>query len=253
MPNCTNADTYERVAALDSDADLKVVREVSSLRHQVEDLLRKAIASGRFRPGQHLVERELCEATGVSRPSIREALRRLEAEGLITIIPHRGPMVTVVTRDDAEQIYAIRAVLEGYAAREFARIAPAAEVARLRSAVEALEHAAAAGPGPALVAAKADFYKVMFAGCGNAYVERMLSPLLNRMSLLRMTSMAQPDRLPHSLAEIRAICASIERRDADGARAASEAHVRNAAAVALAALATGADDTAGAAPPETRR
>jgi DNA-binding GntR family transcriptional regulator len=213
------------------------VREVSSLRHQVEDLLRRAIASGRFRPGQHLVERELCEATGVSRPSIREALRRLEAEGLITVIPHRGPMVATVTRADAEQIYGIRAVLEGFAAHQFALAASETDIGRLRHAVDALERAAAGGPGPALVEAKAAFYKILFAGCGNAYVERMLSPLLNRMSILRMTSMAQRDRLPHSLAEIRAICAAIERRDADAARAASEAHVRNAAAVALAALA----------------
>src|ERR1700761_1467063 len=100
-----------------SSTELQIVRKSATLRLLVEDKLRAAIATGRFKPGQRLIERELCELTGVGRTSIREALRQLEAEGLVTTIPHRGPSVSTMTADEAEQLYALRALLEGYAGR----------------------------------------------------------------------------------------------------------------------------------------
>ena len=86
------------------------------LRRLVEDKLRGAIASGRFQPGQRLVERELCELVGVGRTSIREALRQLEAEGLVHSIPNRGPVVSTISVAEARELYAVRALLEGDAA-----------------------------------------------------------------------------------------------------------------------------------------
>ncbi len=71
--------------------------------------LRSAIGSGLFKPGQRLIERELCEQVGVGRTSIREALRQLEAEGLVTTIPHRGPIVSTISVEEAEQLYDLRA------------------------------------------------------------------------------------------------------------------------------------------------
>ena len=73
---------------------------VPILRQQVLDQLRAAIVDLEFEPGERLVERKLCERMGVSRTSVREALRHLEAEGLITTVPHRGPVVTEVTPFD---------------------------------------------------------------------------------------------------------------------------------------------------------
>ena len=67
------------------------IEDVPTVRSMVAQKLREAIMSGKLKPGQRLVERELCEMTGVSRPSIREALRLLEADGLVTTVPHRGP------------------------------------------------------------------------------------------------------------------------------------------------------------------
>src|ERR1700744_6795818 len=104
-----------------SDSDLHVPRASTSLRVLVEDRLRQAIRTGVLKPGQRLIERELCELTGVGRTSIREALRQLEAEGLVTTIPHRGPSVSTISLDEARQLYAVRALLEGHAGREFAR------------------------------------------------------------------------------------------------------------------------------------
>ena len=80
----------------------------STFQHRqsmVAQKLREAIMSGTLKPGQRLVERELCEMTGVSRPSIREALRLLEADGLVTTVPHRGPVVSTISLDEARQLF----------------------------------------------------------------------------------------------------------------------------------------------------
>jgi DNA-binding GntR family transcriptional regulator len=110
-------------------AEMDLVRP-ETLRHQVEHVLRQAIVSGRLAPGARLIERELCESLSVSRTSIREALRRLEAEKLVRIVPHKGPMVAVMTRQEASELYAIRGLLEGFAAAGFTRHADDASVAR---------------------------------------------------------------------------------------------------------------------------
>ena len=96
------------------------------LREQVSDLLRREIVEMRLRPGQRLVERELIKQIGVSRTTIREALRELAAEGLVTTIPQKGAIVAIPSPKEAAEVYEVRALLEGLAAREFARNASAA-------------------------------------------------------------------------------------------------------------------------------
>ena len=86
-------------------SELAVVRDAPTLRELTTAKLREAILSLHFKPDQHLVERELCEQTGVSRTSVREALRQLEAEGLVERRGHRGLFVASVTAEEARQIY----------------------------------------------------------------------------------------------------------------------------------------------------
>ena len=81
--------------------DLQIPKQSATLRMAVEEKIRQAIGSGMFQPGQRLVEKKLCELIGVGRTSIREALRQLEAEGLITTYPHRGPVVSAITYEEA--------------------------------------------------------------------------------------------------------------------------------------------------------
>ena len=94
-------------------------KSAAPLRRQVLDELRQSIIAGRLAPGARLVERELTAMLGVSRTVVREALRQLESEGLISIIPNKGPVVRELTLGEATDIYSIRAVLEGLAARRF--------------------------------------------------------------------------------------------------------------------------------------
>jgi DNA-binding GntR family transcriptional regulator len=217
--------------------DLQISRQPATLRLIVEERLRLAITAGDFKPGQRLIERELCELTGVGRTSIREALRQLEAEGLITNIPHRGPSVSTISLDEARQLYAVRALLEGFAGRCFAELRSAQACANLSAALIDFERAARSKSQQRLIETKTQFYSLLLDGSGNDFVKQALTPLHNRITLLRLTSMTQPGRLKKSIAEIREIVAAIEAGDPERAETACKRHVENAAKVALAYIA----------------
>jgi DNA-binding GntR family transcriptional regulator len=206
------------------------------VRRQVEDYLRKAIIDGRFASGDHLSDRVLCEELGVSRSIVREAMRLLEAEGLITVVPYRGPFVALLSAEEAAQIYEVRAALEALAGAGFAERASDEERAELRAIYEMLADSTPATGRHALLEIKRRFYEVLLRGCRNPYAARMLEQLLNRNSQLRATSLSAPDRLPHTIHEIGRIVDAIERRDAEAARLACLDHVRAAAAAALTVL-----------------
>jgi DNA-binding GntR family transcriptional regulator len=217
--------------------DLQVSKQPSTLRLLVEDRLRSAIAAGDFKPGQRLIERELCEMTGVGRTSIREAFRQLEAEGMIVNIPHRGPSVATITLDEAKQLYAVRALLEGYAGRCCAERRTDRLCTDLADAVANFERAARSRDRASLIESKTRLYDRLLEGSGNVFIKQALTGLHNRITLLRGTSMMQPGRLKRSVAEIRDIIAAIEAGDAERAETSCKVHVENAAAVALAYIA----------------
>lgn len=219
-----------------NEIDFQIPRQAATLRALVEDKLRTAVLTGYFAPGQRLVERELCELIGVGRTSIREALRQLEAESLITTIPHRGPVVSTIDYEEAEQLYAVRALLEGYAGHEFAEKGSVADMERLSEAVDAFELVANKPDRSELLATKSKFYAVLMDGCGNVFIRQMLMLLCNRINMLRTTSMMQKGRLAHSVAEIREISDAIRARDGERAAAACRHHVEMAARAALAFL-----------------
>ncbi len=218
------------------DTDLQIPRKNATLRYMVEEKLRKAIATGRFKPGERLIERELCELIGVGRTSVREALRQLEAEGLIRSYPHRGPVVSTISLAEAEQLYKIRGLLEGFCGAEFARNGTEAQIATLEAAVADFAQAATAGNRERLIDTKTAVYACLMKGAGNTFVEQMLTSLHNRVTLLRVISMTQEGRLPESVAEIREILAAIRARDSDRAQAACIRHIEEAARIALACL-----------------
>lgn len=221
-----------------------------SLREQVAAKLRNAIAMGQFRPGERLVERELCEMTGVSRTSVREALRELESDGLITTVPHRGPSVAMVTLEQAQSIYEVRAVLEALAARLFALNASDEDVEALVEATDALRQAYANGRLAEIFPAKTRFYEILLDGSRNEVVSHMLKSIHIRVSQLRMTSLSQPERTKSSITEIRALVDAIRARNADEAARLCLVHVNNAAKVALQIIGDGQESGSKAATTE---
>jgi DNA-binding GntR family transcriptional regulator len=213
--------------------DLQISAAAAPLRREIEMRLRAAIVDGRFRPGDRLIEREMCNLLGVSRASLREALRQLEAEELVTIIPHRGPVVSAVTVEEAEQLYDVRAMLEGLAARRFAEMASDEDIAVLRQALKEFADVVRSKSSRSLLSAKSRFYEVLLERCGNRVAGRILTQLNNRVGLLRSTSMSQKGRIKHTLAEITLIVEAIERRDPERAWQATVDHVTRAAEVAI--------------------
>lgn len=219
-----------------TEEDLRAPR-AATLRGHVEARLRAAIISGRFKPGERLVERQLCEFMAVSRPSIREAMRQLEAEGLVTTQHHRGPAVATITADEARQLYAARFVLEGFVGEQCALRGAEADRRALTSAVKVLERVVAKGGDNAeLISATTQFYDALIEGAGNIFVRQMLTVIHNRVTLLRVTSMSGPGRLEHSLAEIREIHDAVLACDPVAARAACERHIAAASVAALAVM-----------------
>jgi DNA-binding GntR family transcriptional regulator len=219
------------------DVSLRVEPVAAPVRQKVVEVLRAAITRGRFAPGERLTERQLCALTGVSRVSVREALRQLESEGLIEIQANRGPLVSRLTRRDAESLYEMRGALEALAARLFAVRGSEAQIAQLERAVGVLHEAYQSRNIDTIVQAKRRFYEVLTEGSGNNMIGPALNTMYARINQLRRISLSSPRRAPQSMREIRAIVAAIKRRDAGGAYAASLHHVEQAAKAALGGLA----------------
>lgn len=215
---------------------LRVPRQETSLRERTTHTLRTAILDGVFSPGQKLSERELCEQLGVSRPCVRESLQHLQAEGLITVIQHKGPEVASISPSEVRDIYEVRENLEGLAGKGFATYATDAQRAALRAKLDELRGHVLAGDARAILIAKNAFYDILIEGCGNVVVGQLLRQLNNRVTVLRRISMGQAGRLPEMLEELDTIVSAIEQGDGEQAGRLCQAHVRMAAGYVLRTL-----------------
>ncbi|MBF2714090.1 FCD domain-containing protein [Agrobacterium vitis] len=194
--------------------------------------LRSAILEGRFRPGDRLVEAELCQLLSISRPSLREALRRLEAERLVDIIPNRGPIVPVLPWSKAQEIYQARNLLEAEAAALAARNALPSDLEEMRGALAAFRHAVEQGNAAGQISHTREFYDSILRSAGNSVIAEIIDGLHARISFLRGMSMSQPGRARASLEEMSAIADAISEGDEQRARKTAAAHVINASRAA---------------------
>ncbi len=213
-----------------------ITRTPAPLRQQVVDQLRKSIVAGRLSPGTRLVERELIAMLGVSRTVIREALRQLESEGLVTMLGNRGPAVRELTLEEAQDLYSIRAVLEGHAARLCAEHADTSQVKRLDGALQDTVGAYRSGNPDEILRAKTGFYDALLEGAGSPTLSSMLSSLHGRIWRWRALGLGHPRRSPkrsgESLKALRAVLAAIKARKGSRAEALMRAEVMRAAAEA---------------------
>lgn len=216
-----------------SDPDMRVISESSPTRRMVIVKITDAIVKGRFRPGDRLVERELCELLGVSRTSVREALRELESEGLIRNIPNKGPIVALISPKQAEDIYQVRAILEGLVTRLFTRNATVAQIDRLEAAVEGIAEVYKTFDAARFVSAKNSFYDVLVEGADNDVAATALRSIHVRVSQLRVISLQRPKRANASIAELKRLLKAIRSRNEDLAEQECKLHIQNAAAAAL--------------------
>ncbi|SFZ83299.1 DNA-binding transcriptional regulator, GntR family [Devosia enhydra] len=203
--------------------------ESAPLRNKIINSLRSAIESGVLKPGTRLVEKDLCEQLNVSRTSLREALRQLQAEGILVNASNRGLTVAKVSRDDAANVYRIRGALEALIVEQFVERANDRQVAELKRNAETLKGEYRSGNADRIVAAKRAFYDLLCKRAGNPIAFDILTKLTLLTSPLRRPSIIRAERQQQSIAEIDAIVDAISRRDKAAARAAAEQHVANSA------------------------
>lgn len=215
---------------------MKVVHQPAPMRIQAADAIRNEIVTGRLLPGARLIERELTEATGVSRNTLREALRQLEAEGFLEIRPHRGPIVAILSPQSAADLYEVREALECMAVRLFTLRASDSVLEGLQRDYESFAVAVEADDTSNVVSVKDAFYDRLYAGTGNAELHAQARTLYGRIASLRIRSLSTPGRPGESLLEMRQVIETMKARDADGAADLWREHIHHAAHAALRAL-----------------
>ncbi|MEQ6248176.1 GntR family transcriptional regulator [Sulfitobacter sp. HNIBRBA3233] len=208
-------------------------RENVTLSGRLVASMRSAILAGDLKGGERLSERSMTEMFGVSRSLVREATQVLAAEGLITVVPHKGPTVTLLDQRSAEDLYRVRAVLEGLACQEFVEHASDAGREELFAIFERLKAMLGQDDADALVEAKNDFYRCLLAGARNEVLDQMFTQLNNRIVQLRRFTLSASGRFSETLEEIGAVIDAIRRRDGQEARHLAEAHVAAAANVVI--------------------
>ena len=211
-------------------------RQVAPARAHALAVLGAACRDGHFQARQRLVECDLLQLTKSSRTTLRETLRQLEADGLVEILPGKGPIAVGVSVEDARQIYTVREALEVLAAEEFVKHASAAELEDLGFALARFEAANKARDVDRLLETKRQIYRVLFAGAHNSHLQSMMATLHDRMWMLKRLSLAAPGRPAESIGEMRALISALLARDVKAAKKAAKVHIQNAARVALAQL-----------------
>lgn len=185
-----------------------------ALYEDVAERLRAQIFERQLEPGSWIDEQKLAVAWGISRTPLREALKVLAAEGLVTMRPRRGAYVAEMSRDDVAQIYHLLALLESDAAGEVASQASQGQLARLQALHERLEKLVR--QRDAFFAANEQFHMALLEAAGNRWRTQIVTDLRKIMKLNRHHSLFKQGRLADSLAEHRALMAAIAARD--GAR-----------------------------------
>jgi GntR family transcriptional regulator, trigonelline degradation regulator len=216
--------------------ELRVDRSAKTLRELTVERLRDAILNFQFEAGERLVERSLCEKLGVSRTVVREALRHLEAEGLVETLPQQGPAVAKPDISEAAQVYEIRALLEAEAARTAAQMADTSDIARLTAANTAIQAAFADGTTRDVLKATTDFYELLFTIAGKSVAWQLVQGLNARINYLRAMTISRPNRAADANAEMTRIIEAIARRDGKAAAKASFDHIEKVKRLAMAAL-----------------
>lgn len=221
--------------SVDDDA-LRVDRSAKTLRELTVERLRDAILNFQLKAGERLVERSLCQRLGVSRSVVREALRHLEAEGLVEILPQQGPAVAKPDISQAAQVYEIRALLEAEAARAAAAIADESDVARLQAANQAIQAAFAEGTSRDVLRATTDFYELLFTIAGKSVAWQLVQGLNARINYLRAMTISRPNRSADAAGEMLRIIDAIARKDGRAAAKASFDHVDKVKKLAISML-----------------
>lgn len=198
-----------------------------SLREHVHDELRQAIISGRLKTGAKLNERQLAADLGTSTSPLKEALRQLEAEGLVRTEPRRGSYVTFSSRQ-AEEMTLARAALESIIARQAAKHAPEEAFDILRAVVEKMRAAVESGNVEQLIALNEEFHDAIHEASGCEYLRRLQNAQRTYDHAARVTVLSREEVRRASFHEHEAIMKAIAARDEEEAERLMRKHIMDA-------------------------
>ncbi|MCP8527611.1 GntR family transcriptional regulator [Acinetobacter baumannii] len=213
--------------------NLKIENPPVTLRELCLDKVRNAIITGYFPSGKRLVERTLCEELGVSRSVVREVIRYLEAEGLVEILPNKGPIVSLLNWDIASQIYEIRLLLEQSAVVDCTKNLDEKTAEKLKLLLEDLKAAFAADDINLIIATSTRLYETIFTTANHHIAWEVVQRLNGRISRLRAMTMKSTKREISGYQRIKNMCEAIYlHKDPEKAKQAVAEHIAEAAAVA---------------------
>jgi DNA-binding GntR family transcriptional regulator len=178
----------------------------------------------------------MCERLGVSRTLVREALRQLEAEGWVRILPNRGPVVISMTPEEVRELYEVRAALEGIAAFRAAERVTPDQLDRLAATVDAMTKAQTRGDWMRHRQQLQLYYEILREASGNALLRAQLEAMSARMTWLRGLTLARPERAAIAVKEEARLLAALRARDGKRARELCETHLRTAGEAVVVAL-----------------
>jgi DNA-binding GntR family transcriptional regulator len=199
----------------------------AQLERRVYDRLRDQILSGDLRPGDQLVEARLASELGVSKTPVREALIRLQRDGLVHAEPYRGARVMSPSEEDVREILELRLALEVHIARDLAERRPQDVLHRLEETIVGGRKALSAGKRRRVLASLTEFSDVMSEGSGNGRLARVLGELRSVLLLIASTSLQASGREERSLDEHERILKALQAGDADAAARATVEHIRS--------------------------
>ena len=222
-------DTLEKAGGEETMSDkLKVnMNEYLPLRDVVFNTLRQAIITGEFAPGERLMEIALANRLGVSRTPVREAIRKLELEGLVKIIPNKGAYVTGITPKDVQDIYMIRSMLEGMCARWATEHITPEQIEQLEEIVLLSEFHLKKDKDKVVQVSDLDgkFHHVLYEASNSRIMEHTLSDFHKYVKMARMLSVGAKNRAEKSIEEHKAILEAIKKGDADEAERLANLHI----------------------------
>jgi DNA-binding GntR family transcriptional regulator len=212
----------------------QIPQYAAPLRQEVVRLLREEILDQTLQPGQRITEAYLCERFGVSRTVVREALRQLESESLITLLPNRGPIVSVLSRHEIESLYEVRRSLEGLAGELFARRASDGLAESLVCHYSVMQDRLPPADLAERGKLKEEFYRMLLEGADNPVLTTTLHGIHARVAVFRRYAFQDDARVAHTLDELATIVhTAAELRDPVAARKACEDHIERAGRLAV--------------------
>lgn len=212
---------------------LQVQRQAAPIRQQVTTLLKRDILDGFFMPGDRLVESALCERYGVSRTVIREVLRLLESEHLISVVPLQGPIVTKLTETDIINLYLVRAKVESFMIELFIKNANAEDKKELHDLYQNLDEKFLNGSVDQRWEYKDKFYDILLKGAKNNVLEEMILKIQARVGLFKHFAFVYEDRVKRGYEDLKLIFDATLAEDIEQACAHNDQHLLDAGQAAV--------------------